>query len=90
MDFDETSNIVYAACHEDGRIYSYSLGANLRNDIHSTKVFSLSGAVNPRVLKLIKVTNQMLIGYKNGIIAMYDLDVNSGPICILIRFSENS
>ena len=72
---------MYTACHEDGRIYAYGLGNNLKGDINPTKIFSMPGPINPRVLIHIEATNQIAIGYKSGIIALYDLDGNSSPIC---------
>ena len=86
--FDETNNAVYTACYDDGRIYGFSLGANLRNDINPTKLFSISGTINPRCLALVRSTNQLAVGHKSGIIAIFDIG-STTPKCGLTRLAED-
>lgn len=86
--FDESQNAVYTACYEDGRIYGFSMGSNLRNDINPTKLFNISGTVNPRCMALIRLTNQLAVGHKSGIIAIYDLN-SAAPKCGLIRLAQD-
>ncbi len=86
---DEAKNILYAACHDDGRIYAYNLGNNLRGDINPTKIFSIPGPINPRAMVYLEPNNQLAIGYKTGIIAVYNLDGDVSAVCRLIRFKEN-
>lgn len=55
-------------------IHAYNLGDNPQNDIEVEKIVTISSAKGCRELAYIGLTNQLVVGYENGMVSVFNLE----------------
>ena len=79
LSFDPKNNNIYTVCYNDGRIYGYHLGDDLKDEIIPEKILNILGEKGGRQICYINSTNQIVVGYASGIITFYDLNNSKTP-----------
>ena len=77
-------------CYSDGKIYGYEMTGDLKNDYSASKIFTAAGALYPRSVVFVEPLNKIIVAYESGIVAFFDIGLPSCPVCLLIRFEEDS
>ena len=72
--YDRYNNNIFTCCYDDGRVHGYNLGDNAQNDIEIEKIVTINSAKGCRELAYVGVTNQLVVGYENGMVSVFNLD----------------
>lgn len=79
MCYDPIKSNLFTCCYEDGRIYGYNLGPSLKNSVSPQPILNIIGDKFCRQIVYIASTDQLALGYSNGMIVFYDLQSPKNP-----------